>query len=49
MLISSLPGAAARSIDIEGVQHEFQAIKGVVEDVTEIIMNVKKHRVCSSF
>jgi len=41
MLISSLPGAAARSIDIEGVQHEFQAIKGVVEDVTEIIMNVK--------
>ena len=36
MLISSLPGAAARSIDIEGVQHEFQAIKGVVEDVTEI-------------
>ena len=41
MLISSLPGAAARSIDIEGVQHEFQAIKGVVEDVTEIIMNIK--------
>ena len=44
MLISSLPGAAARSIDIEGVQHEFQAIKGVVEDVTEIIMNVKTLR-----
>ena len=41
MLISSLPGAAARSIDIQGVQHEFQAVKGVVEDVTEIIMNVK--------
>ena len=41
MLISSLLGAAARSIDIQGVQHEFQAVKGVVEDVTEIIMNVK--------
>lgn len=41
MLISSLPGAAARSIDITGVQHEFSAIPGVVEDVTEIIMNVK--------
>lgn len=41
MLISSLPGAAARSIDITGVQHEFSAIDGVVEDVTEIIMNIK--------
>ncbi|MBU0278363.1 MULTISPECIES: DNA-directed RNA polymerase subunit alpha [unclassified Gemella] len=41
MLISSLPGAAARCIDITGVQHEFSAIRGVVEDVTEIIMNVK--------
>lgn len=41
MLISSLPGAAARAIDITGVQHEFSAVKGVIEDVTEIIMNVK--------
>lgn len=41
MLISSLPGAAARSIDITGVQHEFSAVQGVVEDVTEIIVNVK--------
>lgn len=41
MLISSLPGAAAKSIDITGVQHEFSAIKGVIEDVTEIVMNVK--------
>lgn len=41
MLISSLPGAAARSIDITGVQHEFSAVKGVVEDVTEIIVNIK--------
>lgn len=41
MLISSLPGAAARSIDIIGVQHEFSAVNGVVEDVTQIIMNVK--------
>lgn len=41
MLLSSLPGAAGRSINITGVQHEFSSIKGVVEDVTEIIMNIK--------
>lgn len=41
MLLSSLPGAAGRSINIIGVQHEFSSIKGVVEDVTEIIMNIK--------
>ena len=42
ILLSSLPGAAATSIKIEGVQHEFSTIPGVVEDVTEIILNIKK-------
>ena len=42
VLLSSLPGAAIVAIDIEGVQHEFCAINGVREDVTEIILNLKK-------
>ena len=42
ILLSSLPGAAASSIKIEGVQHEFSTIPGVKEDVTEIILNIKK-------
>ena len=42
ILLSSLPGAAATSIKIEGVQHEFSTVRGVVEDVTEIILNIKK-------
>jgi len=42
ILLSSLPGAAATSIRIEGVQHEFSTVKGVKEDVTEIILNIKK-------
>ena len=42
ILLSSLPGAACTSIKIEGVQHEFSTIPGVVEDVTEIILNLKK-------
>ncbi len=41
-LLSSLPGAAITSIQIDGVLHEFSTIKGVVEDVTQIILNVKK-------
>src|SRR3989338_4586651 len=41
VLLSSLPGAAAESIRIEGVQHEFSAIPGVLEDVIQIILNVK--------
>ncbi len=41
ILLSSLPGAAATSIKIDGVLHEFSTIPGVVEDVTEIILNVK--------
>ena len=42
ILLSSLPGTAATSIKIAGVQHEFSTIPGVREDVTEIVLNVKK-------
>jgi DNA-directed RNA polymerase subunit alpha len=42
VLLSSLEGAAISSIKIEGVQHEFQSIPGVVEDVTDIVLNLKK-------
>jgi len=41
VLLSSLQGAAATSIRIEGVQHEFATIDGVREDVTDIVLNVK--------
>ncbi len=41
VLLSSLEGAAATSIRIEGVQHEFTAIDGVREDVTDVVLNVK--------
>ena len=41
VLLSSLPGTAATSIKIAGVQHEFSTIPGVKEDVTEIVLNVK--------
>jgi len=41
VLLSSLEGASATSIRIEGVQHEFTAINGVREDVTDIVLNVK--------
>mgnify|MGYP003294557662 FL=1 len=41
ILLSSLPGTAATSIKIEGVQHEFSTIPGVKEDVTEIVLNLK--------
>jgi DNA-directed RNA polymerase subunit alpha len=42
VLLSSLQGAAATSIRVEGVQHEFTAISGVREDVTDIVLNVKQ-------
>jgi DNA-directed RNA polymerase subunit alpha len=42
ILLSSLPGTAATSIKIAGVQHEFSTVPGVKEDVTEIILNVKR-------
>ena len=42
IMLSSLPGTAATSIKITGVQHEFTTIPGVKEDVTEIVLNVKQ-------
>ena len=42
VLLSSIEGAAISSVKIEGVQHEFQTMDGVVEDVTDIILNLKK-------
>ena len=42
VLLSSLPGVAATSIHIEGIQHEFSSIPGVKEDVAEIILNLKE-------
>ncbi|MEN8164298.1 MAG: DNA-directed RNA polymerase subunit alpha [Acidobacteriota bacterium] len=53
-LLSSIPGAAVTAIKIEGVDHEFSALPGVVEDVTDIILNLKQvpirlHGVDSAF
>ena len=42
VLLSSLEGAAITSVRIAGVQHEFSSLPGVVEDVTDIILNLKK-------
>lgn len=42
VLLSSLPGAAVFSIKIENVYHEFTSVPGIVEDVTNIILNIKK-------
>ncbi len=42
IMLSSLPGAAVSQIKIDGVLHEFSTIPGVKEDVTEIVMNIKK-------
>ncbi|MEG8946827.1 DNA-directed RNA polymerase subunit alpha [Rosettibacter firmus] len=44
VLLSSLPGAAITAVKIDGVLHEFSTIPGVLEDVTEIILNLKKVR-----
>jgi DNA-directed RNA polymerase subunit alpha len=44
ILLSSLPGAAVTSVKIDGVLHEFATIPGVVEDVTDIILNLKSLR-----
>ncbi len=53
-LLSSIPGAAVTAIKIEGVDHEFSVMPGVVEDVTDIILNLKQvpirlHEVDSAF
>lgn len=45
VLLSSIEGTAVDSVRIEGVQHEFMTIPGVLEDVTEIILNLKRLRV----
>lgn len=42
IMLSSLPGAAITSVRIEGVKHEFSTVPGCVEDVTEIILNMKQ-------
>ncbi len=42
ILLSSLPGYAATSVKIAGVQHEFSTVPGVTEDVTEIVLNIKR-------
>lgn len=47
VLLSSIEGAALSSIRIDGVDHEFQSIDGVVEDVTDIVLNLKKIKVKS--
>lgn len=44
VLLSSIPGSALTALRIEGVLHEFSTIPGVVEDVTEIVLNLKKVR-----
>jgi len=45
VLLSSIEGAAISSVKIDGVDHEFQSIDGVVEDVTDIVLNLKKIRI----
>jgi DNA-directed RNA polymerase subunit alpha len=47
VLLSSLPGAAATSVKIKGVSHEFSTIPGVLEDIIQIILNLKKVRFIS--
>ena len=42
VLLSSIRGAAVTSIKIEGITHEFSSIPGIIEDVTEIILNIKQ-------
>ena len=44
VLLSSLEGYAITNIKISGVEHEFSTIKGVMEDVTEIVLNLKQVR-----
>ena len=47
VLLSSLEGAAITSIKIDGAMHEFAAVDGVVEDVTDIILNLKQVKLLS--
>ncbi|OGU74676.1 MAG: DNA-directed RNA polymerase subunit alpha [Ignavibacteria bacterium RIFCSPLOWO2_02_FULL_55_14] len=45
VLLSSLPGTAITAIRVEGIQHEFATIKGMVEDVSDFILNLKQVRI----
>jgi DNA-directed RNA polymerase subunit alpha len=45
VLLSSLPGTSITAIRVEGIQHEFSTIKGVVEDVADLILNLKQVRI----
>src|SRR5258708_5898805 len=45
VLLSSLEGAAITSIKIDGAMHEFTTVEGVVEDVTDIVLNLKKIKI----
>jgi len=45
VLLSSLPGTAITAIRVEGIQHEFSTIKGMVEDVADFILNIKQVRI----
>jgi DNA-directed RNA polymerase subunit alpha len=47
VLLSSLPGAAITAVHIDGIRHEFSDIPGIKEDVTELILNLKKIRLRS--
>jgi DNA-directed RNA polymerase subunit alpha len=42
VLLSSIEGAGISSVKIDGVSHEFQSVEGIVEDVTDIVLNLKK-------
>lgn len=44
ILLTAIPGAAITSVKIKGVQHEFSTIKGVIEDVADIVLNLKQVR-----
>ena len=48
ILLSSIQGAAVTAVQIDGVLHEFSSIKGVREDVTDIVLNVKNLAIKSS-
>ena len=48
ILLSSIQGAAVTSIQIDGVLHEFTSIKGIREDVTDIVLNIKSLALKSS-
>jgi DNA-directed RNA polymerase subunit alpha len=45
VLLSSLPGTSITAIRVEGIQHEFSTIKGVVEDVADLVLNLKQVRI----